>query len=71
MSLMELIKRQTTKEETFWQKRILPEEERRRQFPTMPWIGSYRWFQSPNVIDLWPYRSPTARARISAMLRRE
>ena len=68
---MEPTKQQRRKEEAFWQKLILPEEERRRLFPTMPWIGSYRWFQSPNVIDLLHYHSPTARARISAVLRQE
>ena len=65
---MELIKQQIKKEEAFWQKLILPEEERRHLFPTMPWIASYRWFRSPNVIDLWHYRNPAQRRRIDVVL---
>jgi hypothetical protein len=71
VSLIEPAKQQSKKEVAFWQKLILPEEERRRLFPTMPWIASYRWFQSPNVIDLWHYRSPAQRCRIGAVLREQ
>jgi hypothetical protein len=36
-------------DETFWRKRILPEEDRRsRSIPSL-WNGSYRWFRSPNI----------------------
>ena len=35
---------------------ILCEEDRRRLFPATPWTGGYRWFKSPNVIDLEAYR---------------
>jgi hypothetical protein len=35
---------------------ILCEEDRRRLFPAMPWTGGYRWFKSPNVVDLEAYR---------------
>jgi hypothetical protein len=55
----------------FWQRRVLPEEERRRLYLGMPWTGSYRWFRSPNVIDLWRYRNPVEKARIHAVLLRK
>jgi hypothetical protein len=35
---------------------ILCEEDRRRLFPATPWTGGYRWFKSPNVVDLEAYR---------------
>jgi hypothetical protein len=28
------------------------------------WNGSFRWFKSPNVIDLWRYRSRTEQLRM-------
>ena len=34
-------------------RRLIPcEEDRRRLFPAMTCTGGYRWFRSPNVIDL-------------------
>lgn len=51
-------------DETFWQKMILPEEDRRNR-PVPPlWNGSYRWFRSPNIVDLWHYRSSEEKRRI-------
>ena len=44
-------------DELFLRRLILCEEDRRRLFPTTTWAGSYRWFRSPNVIDLEAYRS--------------
>ena len=39
-------------------RRLIPcEEDKRRLFPTMTWTGGYRWFRSPNVIDLEAYRN--------------
>ena len=38
------------------QRLILCEEDRRRLFPTTTWAGGYRWFKSPNIIDLEVYR---------------
>jgi hypothetical protein len=35
---------------------ILPEEDRRLLFPTIPWTGGYRWFRSPNIVCLEKYR---------------
>ena len=55
----------------FWQKLVLPEEDRRRLYPGMDWTGSYRWFRSANVIDLWGYRSPAEKARIFTVLLRK
>ena len=43
---------------------ILPEEERRSQLYPPQWNGSYRWFRSPNVVDLWNYRSAADKQRI-------
>jgi hypothetical protein len=51
-------------DETFWQRLILPEEERRCQPYPPQWNGSYRWFRSANIIDLWRYRSPADKKRI-------
>ena len=50
--------------ETFWRRMILPEEERRRQLCPPSWNGSYRWFRSPNITDLWNYRSAAEKQRI-------
>ena len=44
-------------DELFLRRLILCEEDRRRLFPTTTWAGSYRWFCSPNVIDLEAYRN--------------
>jgi hypothetical protein len=43
-------KRYSEKEEAFWRKMILPEEDR-----AFEWRGGYRWFRSANVvpIELW------------------
>jgi hypothetical protein len=60
-----VLKLQRDLDDTFWQKRILPEEDRRgRPIPPL-WNGSYRWFRSPNIVDLWHYRSPTEKRRIT------
>ena len=42
---MEPVQRQG-KDDAFWQRLVLPEEERRW---IREWEGSYRWFRSPNV----------------------
>jgi hypothetical protein len=44
---------------------VLPEEERRW---IRDWEGSYRWFRSPNVIQLEHYRSSTDMARIRKVI---
>jgi hypothetical protein len=31
---------------------VLCEEDRRRLFPLSVWAGGYRWFRSPNIVDL-------------------
>jgi len=61
---MELNRKQD--DDHFWQRLVLPEEDRRRLFPAMTWTGSYRWFRSTNVIDLWRYRNSVEKARICA-----
>jgi hypothetical protein len=48
----------------FYKKFILPEE-MRLLYPNCPaWNGGWRWFQSPNVVDLQDYRSPIEKERI-------
>jgi hypothetical protein len=40
------------KEQAFWQKLVLPEEDRQ-----YPWDGKgYRWFRSANIIPIERYR---------------
>jgi hypothetical protein len=55
-------------EHTFWQKLILPEEERRW---IRDWEGGYRWFRSPNVIQLERYRGRGEMAKIRDRLLRK
>ena len=55
---------QNRSSETLWRSMILPEEDRRCQLCRPQWNGSYRWFRSPNVIDLWAYRSAADKQRI-------
>jgi hypothetical protein len=51
---------------------VLPDEDWRWLYPAMTWTGSYRWFRSTNVIDLWRYRNSVEKARIcAAVLRKE
>jgi hypothetical protein len=54
---------------TFWQKLVMPEEDR-RLYPLAPaWNGvGYRWFRSPNVVDLQHYRDQVEKERIRALL---
>lgn len=59
---------QDAEDESFLRKVVLPEEDRRRY--GVSWPGGYRWFRSPNVIDLWRYRSAAQHARISSRLRK-
>jgi hypothetical protein len=53
---------------TLWQKLIMPEETRCLYPSAPPWDGGYRWFQSPNIIDLQDYRSAIERKRIRLVL---
>jgi hypothetical protein len=53
---------------TFWQKLVLPEEDRRWCRSAQPWDGGYRWFRSANVVDLQHYRSPAEKERICVVL---
>jgi hypothetical protein len=46
-------------DEAFLRSLMLPEEDRRR-LTTAPWSGGFRWFRSPNVIDLERYRRNAA-----------
>jgi hypothetical protein len=52
-----------------WRQLVLPEEERRGQGSL--WNGSYRWFRSSNVVDLWHYRSPREQQRIIEFMWRQ
>jgi hypothetical protein len=60
---MEPIRRRN--DDAFWQRLVLPEEERRW---IRDWEGSYRWFRSVNVIPLERYRSSADMARIRTVL---
>jgi hypothetical protein len=51
-------------DDSFNRQRILPEEERRNRNPPPLFDGSFRWFRSPNIIDLWHYRSEGEKRRI-------
>jgi hypothetical protein len=59
--------RSITEDEAFLRQFVFPEEER-PLWTTATWDGSYRWFQSPNVICLERYRSSPEWGRISAVL---
>jgi hypothetical protein len=53
---------------TFWQRLVMSEEDR-RLYPAAPsWDGGYRWFRSRNVVDLQQYRSPAEKERIRVVL---
>lgn len=47
-----------SEDEAFLRSLVLPEEERRR-FTSVPYSGGWRWFKSPNVVDLVTYRAKT------------
>jgi hypothetical protein len=48
-------------DDEFWQRLVLPEEERRW---IRDWEGGYRWFQSPNVIQIERFRGRDEMAQI-------
>ena len=54
----------------FWQRLVMPEEDRRRCPSAPSWGGGYRWFRSANVVDLQRYRSPAEKERIRVVLLR-
>jgi len=54
-------------QDSFWQRMILPEEEK-DPWARAWWDGTYRWFKSPNVVRLEQYRSPAELARIRRVL---
>jgi hypothetical protein len=55
---------ETPSDESYRRRFSLAEEDR-RSLPNPPmWNGSYRWFRSSNVYDLWRYRSPKEKSRI-------
>jgi hypothetical protein len=53
-------RRFSAKDEAFYRRLILPEEDR-RQYPAFEPKRSYRWFRSPNVIPIehWQRPKPT------------
>ena len=58
---MSAIQRQTEDEDAFWQKLVLPQEDRMRL--GIPWQGGYRWFRSPNVVCLEQWRQKKAQGK--------
>ena len=57
-------------EDIFWRKLILPEEDRRNRPSPPQWNSSFRWFRSPNIVDLWYYRGAAEKKRISEFMLR-
>jgi hypothetical protein len=53
---IEPLKHRSSQDDAFWQRLVLPEGERRW---LRDWEGSYRWFRSPNVVQLERYRGPS------------
>jgi hypothetical protein len=54
-----------SKDEEFMRKIVMSEEYRRRHYPHIKWIpGQFRWFETENVIDLWPYHDVAEQAAI-------
>jgi hypothetical protein len=49
-------KRFSVKDEAFWQKRVLSEEDHIRL--GVEWRGGYRWFRSANIVPIEHYRRP-------------
>ena len=43
-------------DDAFLQQLVMCEEDRLRHHPATQWAGGYRWFKSPNVIQLEIYR---------------
>ena len=54
----------------FNRKRIWPEELRRNRIPPPEFDGSFRWFMSPNIVDLWQYRGSADKEYIIDFMRR-
>jgi hypothetical protein len=50
--------------EPFWQRKILCWESKKHYDPSYVWDGTYRWFQSSNVVKLEDYRDSVEIARI-------
>jgi hypothetical protein len=50
-------RRYSEKDETFWRRMVLPEEDR-SSLTDAEWKGGYRWFRSENVVCLEHYRRP-------------
>jgi hypothetical protein len=57
---------QRKSEKPFYQKLVLPWEEKLRLDSFLIWDGNYRWFHSKNVIPLERYRDSAAINRIKA-----
>jgi hypothetical protein len=47
-----ITKKYSEREEAFWQRMILPEEDR----DSVEWKAGYRWFRSANVIPIEHWR---------------
>ena len=54
----------------FNRRRILPEEIHCNRVPPPVFDGSFRCFMSPNIVDMWAYRSPVEKQRILTQLQR-
>jgi len=54
----------------FYRSLILPAEMMRNRTSPYNFDGSFRWFLSPNIVDMWQYCSPAEHQRILAHMRR-
>jgi hypothetical protein len=52
---MAVEKKLSERDEAFFRRKILPQEESER---LTQWCGSFRWFRSPNVVAIEHYRPP-------------
>jgi hypothetical protein len=50
-------------DEAFLRRLVLPEEDRRRLYPTMPWTGGWRWFRSANIVCIEQWRRKKAQGK--------
>jgi hypothetical protein len=52
-----LVRTHTPKDEAFWRRLTLPQEDR-ALFTSAEWKGGYRWFRATNIVPIEHYRRP-------------
>jgi hypothetical protein len=59
------IERKLDRDEAFMHEIVISEEQRRQFYPHLKWTpGQFRWFETPNVVDLWRLYSAKEKAAI-------